>query len=367
LISGTPAASGTVSVTLGATNWGGTGNANLSIVFTVNFSALVGSYDGVGAVGGTDRGLFTITISNNGSFSAKLATPGGSYPMKGAFASTGGFTGAFKIGQAYILAALQADPAGPMVTGSVTVETTSTTSVYDVSSGLLGSFTASTIPAGLAGAYTVIFPSEDGTSAAIPNAPGFATMTVLPTGSIHLSGKLGDGSTVNTRARLHADGKSWTFYQSLYAGHNPGSVAGAIAFASSPGSDAEGPVDWIKPAQTSGTRYPGGFTGSTELLAAKTKVPALSSGTGSITFTGGDLPTTITDPVTVLSSGRISVGGNNGVTASVNATGSLTGSFRNPATGKKTTFTGVIYQKPAPAGFGLFLGTDQTGSVQISQ
>jgi len=50
------------------------------------------------------------------------------------------------------------------------------------------------------------------------------------------------------------------------------------------------------------------------------------------------------------------------------STGAFSGSFLYPTTNKKTPFWGVIYQKPLPAvGYGLFLGTDQCGGVEISQ
>jgi hypothetical protein len=48
-------------------------------------------------------------------------------------------------------------------------------------------------------------------------------------------------------------------------------------------------------------------------------------------------------------------------------TGGFSGHFLNPSTEKKTLFSGAIYQKPTPAGFGLFPGTDEAGSVDISR
>jgi hypothetical protein len=49
------------------------------------------------------------------------------------------------------------------------------------------------------------------------------------------------------------------------------------------------------------------------------------------------------------------------------STEAFTGTFLYPGTNKKTSFGGVIYQKPTPSGFGLFLGPDQSGSLEIDQ
>jgi hypothetical protein len=47
------------------------------------------------------------------------------------------------------------------------------------------------------------------------------------------------------------------------------------------------------------------------------------------------------------------------------STGAFTGAFHYPVTGKVTPFGGVIYQKPSASGYGLFLGKNQAGSVEI--
>jgi hypothetical protein len=45
------------------------------------------------------------------------------------------------------------------------------------------------------------------------------------------------------------------------------------------------------------------------------------------------------------------------------------GGFLYPAMNgtRKIPFGGVIYQKPGPFGFGQFLGTDQSGSLEITR
>ena len=128
-------------------------------------------------------------------------------------------------------------------------------------------------------------------------------------------------------------------------------------------------LDWIKPGQTGGVFYPGGFSTSVNLLAAKYASQPLASGTGTFTLSGGNLPAAINDNLMVSARNKATVSGTNDVTLTLNpGTRGFSGKFLDPVTDKKTSFGGVIYEKPAPAaGYGLFLGTDQCGSVEITQ
>lgn len=47
-------------------------------------------------------------------------------------------------------------------------------------------------------------------------------------------------------------------------------------------------------------------------------------------------------------------------------TGEFSGKFSYPGMSATKPFGGVIYQKPAPAGFGMFLGTEGCGAVEIT-
>jgi hypothetical protein len=46
--------------------------------------------------------------------------------------------------------------------------------------------------------------------------------------------------------------------------------------------------------------------------------------------------------------------------------GAFSGAFPFPATKRPKAFSGVIYNKPTPGGYGLFLGTNQSGTVEIT-
>jgi len=138
-----------------------------------------------------------------------------------------------------------------------------------------------------------------------------------------------------------------------------------MTFENLPNSDCDGPVDWIKPPRTSGSFYPAGFSSSLGLQAAKYAQPALASGT--ITLDGGNLPAPgIMDNLTIYQN-KVTITGTNEITLTVTPrTGAFNGHYLNPATNKKAPLSGVIYQKPASAGYGLFLGADQSGPLEIT-
>ena len=308
-------------------------------------------------------------LLGEGTFTGKLALAGLHYPVKGTFTPYGTFNGSVRAGKAVLEVALSVDTAAPGVSGSITATTPGGSNTYSVDSVLLGKFNKTNpLPAGLAGKYTAIMPILTGTDSTSPQAPGYGTMSVAATGAVHIAGKLGDGTAFSAAGQLCHLAKRCVLFNSLYGGKSPGSIAGNITFESGTNSDCDGVLDWVKQAQSSGAYYPGGFSVSTNLLAAKYAALALTSGT--FTLTGGNLSAAgITDNLTVSSGDKVSVSGSNDVTITLTlGTGAFSGKFLDPVTDKKTSFSGVIYQEPAPgAGYGMFLGTDECGSVKISQ
>jgi hypothetical protein len=108
------------------------------------------------------------------------------------------------------------------------------------------------------------------------------------------------------------------------------------------------------------------------LSVAKYSPPALATGTnsGTLVFAGGDLSTSSTDSLTISTTDKVTVKpAASDTTLSITpSTGVFTGKFPYGLESKKLTFGGVFYTKPAlsPEGFGLFLGTSETGSVTIT-
>jgi uncharacterized repeat protein (TIGR03803 family) len=369
LISGTPTTNGTFAATISATNAGGMGLAPLLLTINVNFAQIKGSFDGLGAVGGTNEGLFSISITAGRSFTAKLTLAGKSYSLSGQFSDCGTFDESIKIGATTLCVDLTVDPTvngvnGTLIASSITGETTT----YTVQGWLRKLFNARTIPPGLVGRYTILSPDVNGGDPTLPQAPGYGMMTVATSGAVHIAGKLGDGTPFSTVGQLHADGQTWTLFELLYAGKHPGTLAGRMTFKTTADSDCDGTVNWIKPSQVTGSYYPNGFSVSADLLAAKYAAPPLPLTSGTIVVGGGNLPDpSFIDNFTV-SSNKITVSGTNSMSVTLTpGTGWFSGNFLIPETNKKTSFTGIIYQKPAPAGFGLFLGTDQSGNLEIMQ
>jgi hypothetical protein len=368
LISGTAAVSGTFAVGISASNIGGTGSRRLAV--TINFNGIKGAYSGLAATGGTTSGLFTLSLTPRGGFTGRLTLGGIHYSLKGTFSSDGTYNGTLAAGAATLNVNLTVDPSIPGISGAITVTAAGDTTSYSVDSSLV-STPARALPPGVAGRYTALIPALTGTDPTLPHAPGYGTMTVTKSGALLIAGKLGDGTPFTLGGRLHTDGKTCTLFSLLYGKTNPGSIACNLTFESSAGSDWDGALAWIKPPQSSSARYPAGFTLSVDLLAAKYTPPPLAPGPATFTLGGGDLPASaITGSLTISSKGNVTVTGiyNAAVTLSLTPrTGAFTGKFLYPGTNDKTTFSGVIYQKPVSAGFGLFLGPAQSGSVEITQ
>lgn len=326
---------------------------------------LIGSYAGLATVHGTPSGLFTASMSSEGGFTASLTAAGARYSLKGDFSTTGTFSGTLSNGHTRLDAALTVDPSLPGITGAITAATAGGTNSYTVQGNLLGKETSFPLP----GRYTAIIPSPTGTDPTLPHATGFAEMTVSTTGAVRIAGKLGDGTPFTMGGRLQADGTTCALFTPLYGKTNPGSIAGSITFEET--SDSDGTFEWIKPAQPADTDYPGGFSLGVDLSAAKYTPPPLAPGAATFTLGGGDLPdSAISDTLTVSSGDRLSVSGINQGEVTLKlipATGAFSGTFHYPVTGARASFSGVIYEKSSPAGFGLFLGADQIGGVQITQ
>lgn len=370
LISGTLGAGGLFPVTISATNGGGTGSATLMLTVTTGFKTLGGVYEGLGSLGGTNDALFTITLGPTGAFTGKLTTPAAAFPVTSRFTNYGTFNGTVDGG--YVQAVLAVTAAVPEVSGTITVATHAGLLSYAVQSDLLGKFNIHTLPAHLAGIYTAVIPAIIGTDPTLPHAPGYGTMSVGATGLVSIGGKLGDGTPFNVTGQLNADGSTWTLYKALYAGPHPGSLAGVMTFGTTAYSDCAGTLDWVKPAQTTGHFYPAGFAQSVDLMAAKYAAPPLASGTASITLDFGNItgPAGITDDLNISTHDIVTVTGVNTGHVSVQLTpgnGAFSGGFHNPEVPGVTLFSGVIYQKPTPSGFGLFLGSSQSGAVDLSQ
>jgi len=311
----------------------------------------------------------TMSLTAAGSFTGKLALPTVQYSLKGTFSPMGTYASIQAQGSAILNVFLYVNGALPGVSGSLTAETAVATTTYGLQCGLLRTYTAKTIPAGVAGYYTAIMPALSGTETSIPHAPGYGVMSVAATGAIHIDGKLPDGSLFNVRSQLHSDGQSWTFYTPLYGGKTPGTLAGTMTFEKENGSDTDGTLDWIKNPGNPGY-YSGGLGLGIDLLAAKYAAPVLTTTNGTLVFSSGNLVVGVTpvesstDALTISATDKVTVTGPGTTVTITPATGIFSGKF--PYDGTELPFGGVFYIKPSAAGYGLFLGAGATGGVEIT-
>jgi len=374
LISGTPAASGTFAVGLSAVGLSGTSQVvPLALSVDVIFGSVKGTYKGVVAVGGSAQGLFTLALSSKGGFTGKLTLADAQYSFRNAFTIDGLMTYTVKVGATLLQMSLGFEP-GPAVSGTIVATTAGVSTQYNVGGNLLGVYKPATLPSGIAGRYTVVLPAVSGSDPKLPQGPGYGTMTVSSRGAIRVTGKLGDGTAFSAGSQLDADGKTWMLFKPLYGGRTPGWIDGMMTFENIAGSDCNGMIGWSKPPRATARYYPGGFAVAAPLVAAKYVGPPLATGTASITIGGGDLPQGAVSEALMISTtpNKVAASGSNSGSVSVAlvpGTGMFRGGFLYPAMNgtRKIPFGGVIFQKPAPVGFGQLLGTDQSGCVEITQ
>ncbi len=213
------------------------------------------------------------------------------------------------------------------------------------------------------GKYTLIIPGSND-AAASPGGDSYGTVTVSKSGVLTLAGKLAEGTILNQSIPVSADGW-WALYSSLYTGK--GSLHGWMTITNLDESDITGQLSWIKPALTTSKYYPLGFTNEHE-AAGSLYVPTTTNRVVNITngvveFRHGNLIQPITNNVLLTTNNKITNLSSNKLSMTITLTSGLfTGSVTDTNTGKSVTFNGALLQK-LNAGYGFFLGTNQSGSV----
>ncbi len=218
-----------------------------------------------------------------------------------------------------------------------------------------------------AGAYTLVFPGNDG-DPSLPAGDGFGTVRVSTSGVVAFSGTLADGTRVSQSATASKQG-FWPLHVPLYSGG--GSLISWLAFTNQPDSDINGLLSWIKPAITKAQYYPAGFTDECQALGSLYRKPASSSiGVLSLTnanveFSGGNLSSAFTNSIALGLSSKVTNKSTNALSLTFSLTlGTFTGTVTDPATGTRLPFSGAVFQKHN-AGYGLLRGANQTSEVKI--
>jgi uncharacterized repeat protein (TIGR03803 family) len=214
-----------------------------------------------------------------------------------------------------------------------------------------------------------------------PIGIGYATLTVTKLGTATLTGRLADGRPF-TDALLITDGTGSADTVQVYISlpyHVAGLLAGTLTFKDEPGiSDLDGTLSWIRPQQVGSAiaLFQGGFSLDTtaigSLYALSKGAPALAVSTASpnatITLdeTGWSAP--IVKQVTVATNNKVTINnpGADKLALVISAPGgAFSGSFIDPATGKRQAFTGLLFQKQTGAG-GYFVNTTESGLISLS-
>lgn len=360
---------GTDSFTYTVTN----GSVSATAIVTISnpFLYFAGTYrldvvDG----SGNSVGFVTVKMSNGGVFTGKLYDKGTLVTaVRGSLDASGNFTGVFKPkGKPVVTLKLSASKPGAFAQMHGTVQYGTATALNLPNSAVIAG-----LPAGYAaGDYNVLF---DDTTSGGPEGFGWAMLTLGADGKITLAGRLGDDQPLKTISNLDADG-SFTVYQQLYG--TKGALSGRLTLSSSTGA-VQGTLNWSKaPKAAPAAQFPLGF--SVALNVTGSPYAVVSQGGADF-----DYPTIgtrivsveINDGTTSLPLGLATESAANDsftpaapntaqlVLTITRAAGAVTGSFIDPATGKKVTFTGLVNQDGNIAA-GVYRTGDHSGSITLT-
>jgi hypothetical protein len=339
------------------------------------FNAQIGRFAGV--VGNCE---LTVTVTGDAGLTGTLRNGAASINFKGSFDGTGTYNG-FVAGQYLTLQIGPAFPAASSIPPG-TMNVTYAASVVSIYRAM--PYTAAN-PAPEAGTHTMLLPAAVPTSGTVPSGTGIGSLKVSTTGGVTISGVLADGTPFSQSGFVTSGGTAGADLFPIYASlpyKARGLLSGTIAFEKLSGtSDFDGTVAWVKPPQTTGKLYPGGFNtglaaiGSIESAPLKgTLALALggSSPNATLTLNEPDFSTAITKQVTVLpgrTAATNTVTVNNPstdkLTMSIDArAGTFAGTFIDPLTLARTKFRGVLFQDQASAA-GFFTSPTQSGAVSL--
>jgi hypothetical protein len=340
------------------------------------FIAVAGNYAGLfyntndDGVTVSNAGYFTATVKPNakgGAFTGKLRQGAKSYSVSGQFSLTGGWSLPSISGAPGLGAWLQLSlDGGNGITGQIS------NSVWTAQVMANRAYYSRTLSTPHAGQYTLTIPGSD-TPASLPAGHGAAAVNVTSAGAVTVNGVLGDGTIVTESTFVSKDGQ-WPLYAAPYS--KKGIVIGWMTFTNDTvaTNDLEGVVSWIKPGGTVTKLYPDGFdwpysneTNNAFGSSFTNKPPFLTWSNGVAMLNDGNLARSITNGLLIGSAGKVT--GTNKLNLTITTTGVKAGLFKgsvvNPATGKAIPVNGALLQKQ-DAGYGSFLGTNQSGSVMLA-
>jgi hypothetical protein len=336
-------------------------NLVLQVNFVPNpFSRAAGTYQGLfyssNGIADQSSGFVSAVVTSGGGFSAKLRQGNVSYPLSGQLSINGSLlTNAMTAGGRTMIW-LQADLgtaerlSGGLSNANWTADLWANRGLYSQGN-----------PSPQAGQYTLVIPGADSTTQ--PAGHGFGTVAVDASGSVTFTGTLGDGTKVTQTAMVSSQGQ-WPLYLPLYRGG--GSMLGWLAFTNEPDRDIDGLLSWVKSPGRSTPLYRGGFTNEPEAAGSRygltNGAQALDVVNGTVILAKGNLPESITNQF-FLGPNNLVIGSNK-LSLKISTSSGLFQGTTISGSGKTIAISGALLQKQG-AGFGQFIGADQSGSVSL--
>jgi len=333
----------------------------ISEEFTVQaFKGVAGTYNGLficttEAVAPTNSGFITLTLTDSGTFSAKLLFPAyGPVPTDYHFSIDGSMELPYPLilgNPLSVNLSLDVTNGTDSLTGTVSGRTWSSEIVcYRAVTKL----SIHTTPA--TGKYILSLDPING-----PNTNGYAALSIGSGGTIALSGALPDGATFSQSARVSKHGV-WPFYVVPAGYKTNGMLMGWETNLAS--GYCSGQLYWCK-APGVGTYYTTGV--NTDMNSTGTNYNHPAAGNYTIVFQGGTLSVPVTNQLSVAGTGGQfkPVNPNDKLTISLSSAGVLTGHFLNPNDNKTLQFKGAFFgQSQGGSGF-ILEGGSQTGYFSL--
>ncbi|MCP5541197.1 MAG: right-handed parallel beta-helix repeat-containing protein [Akkermansiaceae bacterium] len=370
-LEGAPLAPGTWWVTLWTEDAAGVRSGQrLRIVVDSLFEKTAGAYWGLAAeapaVHATSA-LFRLSLSKRGSFSGYVVLGGRRSAFRGAFdAVTGTATiEARRRGNTPLQLSLAMDDAGvgSSLSGTLTAALSTLTPAVDAILSAKRTPWSRGNPAPAAGRFTAVLPSLTGSG--LPRGHGYGAMSIGKTGTVAISGRMGDLTPFKSATGLSGD-EDFPFFASLSRG--AGSARGWVTLRDLVPSDADGVLDW---------EMAGDFAGTVDFLACEYVAPPRGTrviplpdadANGRATFDDAGLVPAPADWVFTLDTlnRARSADGNKAHGLGISTRTGLFSGFFPRAIGGKTVrilYRGAILQKQA-LGAGQFDGNGTPGWVE---
>ncbi len=337
---------------------------------------VAGNYNGLfyeGAPHGVrheSAGSFTLTLTKNGAYSARVFLAGKTYPCRGTL-DLGGFGSNTIVRPA--LPPIQVRWQVDVESGSDTLAGSMFTETWTNSiAGDRATFHVLYNRAGHGGRYTFALPGVPG-STNQPEGDSVGAIQVGSNGRVLMAGTLADNTRFAQDTWLSRSG-SIPLHVSLY--HGQGLLLGWINLGPiAPTNRFSGTLSWIKPGGITGDRaalayYPNGFTNDASIIGSKYVAPVftnevLRARQAQLTLAGVEFDPALTYIVDLLLGGQVSFSGVDRLTFQVaKPTGLFSGALQRSGEKTQTRFNGVFLQSSTNA-FGFVLGTNRIGRLTM--